>query len=200
VEHTLIRGAGGRLGLTDTKEEAMGRKLLTSAVIAAATFGVAAGPALAKSQGPSLSNGAKLTKTQHSLFMTRLASVAPTAGTALVLNHSKLAECTVPQGGGNYANFFSKDTTNYFEADSGSPNTGILVGNCTADLNNKQTSATAGDKPGAKKLIPFPGSYATYNEACNITYKGTNFIGDAMSMVYSSGEFDETCIVPVSIS
>jgi hypothetical protein len=177
----------------------MGRKFLASAAIAAATLGVAAGPALAKTEGPSLSNGVKLSAKQHSLFMTRLATVAPTAGSAFVLNHSKLAECTVPQGGGNFVNFFSKDTTNYFEADSGSADTGILVGICTADLNNKQTSATAGDKPGGKKLIPFPGSYATYSEACNITYKGVNFMGDAESVVYSSGEFDETCIVPVAI-
>jgi len=177
----------------------MGRKLLTSAAIAAATLGVAAGPAFAKSQGPSLSNGAKLTRSQHSLFMNRLSTVAPAAGSALVLNHGKLSECTVPQGGQNYVNFFSKDTTNYFEADSGSQNTGILVGTCTADLKNKQTSATMNDKPGGKKMIPFPGSYATYNEACNITYKGINFTGDALSVVYPSGEFDETCIVPVSI-
>lgn len=177
----------------------MGRKFLASAAIAAATFGVAAGPALAKTESPSLSNGVKLSVKQHSLFMTRLATVAPTVGSAFVLNHSKLSECTVPQKMGNYANFFSKDTTNYFEADSGSPNTGILVGTCTADLNNKQTSATMGDKPGGKKMIPFPGTYATYSEACNISYQGVNFMGDAESVVYASGEFDETCIVPVSI-
>ena len=111
-----------------------------------------------------------------------------------MLNHGKLAECTVPQGGGNYVNFFTKDTTNYLEFDGL-----VLVGNCSADLNNPQTKATAGDKPGGKGMIPFPGTYATYNEACNITYKGVDFIGDAESIVYPNGQFDETCIVPVAI-
>jgi hypothetical protein len=168
-------------------------------VIAAATFGAATSPALAKTEGPSFSNGARLSANQHALVMSRLATVAPTAGTAFVVNHNKLAECTVPQGGGNYVNFFSKDTTNYFEGDSAVTGEGILVGTCTADLNNKQTSATSGDKPGGKKLIPFPGTYSTYSEACNITYMGFDFIGDAESVVYASGEFDETCIVPVLI-
>ena len=62
----------------------MGRKFLTSAAIAAATFGVAAGPALAKTQGPSLSNGLKLTKAQHALVTTRMhtaVSTSPAAGT-----------------------------------------------------------------------------------------------------------------------
>ncbi len=175
----------------------MGRKFLTSAAIAAATFGVAAGPALAKTQGPSLSNGLKLTKAQHALVTTRMhtaVSTSPAAGSAVVLNHGKLAECTVPQGGGNYVNFFTKDTTNYLEFDGL-----VLVGNCSADLNNPQTKATAGDKPGGKGMIPFPGTYATYNEACNITYKGVDFIGDAESIVYPNGQFDETCIVPVAI-
>lgn len=175
----------------------MGRKFLTSAAIAAATFGVAAGPALAKSVGPSFSNGAKLTAQQHSLVNTRMkaaTTASPTAGTAFVVNHGKLSECTVPEGSGNYANFFSKDTTNYVEFSDL-----VLVGTCTADLNNKQTSATAGDKPGGKKLIPFPGHYATYSEACNIEYKGISFIGDAESVVYPDGQFVETCIAPITL-
>lgn len=175
----------------------MGRKILTSAAIAAAAFGAAAGPALAKTEGPSLSNGLKLTANQHALVNTRMhaaVTASPTTGSAVVLNHGKLSECTVPEGSGNYANFFSTDTTNYVEFDGF-----VLVGTCTADLNNKQTSATAGDKPGGKKYIPFPGTYSTYSEACNITYKGVDFIGDAESIVYKDGEFDETCIVPVAL-
>jgi len=175
----------------------MGRKFLTSAAIAAATFGVAAGPAFAKTEGPSLSNGLKLTRAQHALVNSRMKaaeSVSPNAGTAYVLNHGKLAECTVPEGGGNYANFFTKDTTNYVEF------TGlVLVGTCTADLTKPQTKATAGDKPGGKGMIPYPGTYATYSEACNITYQGQNFIGDAESVVYKDGIFEETCIVPIAI-
>jgi hypothetical protein len=175
----------------------MGRKFLTSAAIAAATFGVAAGPALAKSVGPSFSNGAKLSTNQKSLVMSRMQAAetaSPAAGTAVVVNHAKLSECTVPEGAGNYANFFSKDTTNYVEFSDL-----VLVGNCTADLNNKQTSATAGDKPGGKKLIPFPGTWQTYTEACNIEYKGVSFLGDAESVVYPSGEFNETCIAPIAL-
>ena len=176
----------------------MGRKVLTTAVIAAATFGVAAGPALAKSAGPSFSNGSKLTKQQHALVNSRMKSAVTssqnTTGTAFVLNHSKLSECTVPEGGGNYTNFFSKDTTNYVEFSDL-----VLVGTCTADLNNKQTSATANDKPDGKKMIPFPGSYKTYSEACNIQYKGVSFMGDALSVVYPSGEFVETCIAPITL-
>jgi hypothetical protein len=178
----------------------MGRKFLTSAAIAAATFGVAAGPAFAKTEGPSFSNGAKLTAKQNALVNSRMSTVlkgGPLAGTAVVLDHGKLAECTVPEGGGNYKNFFTKDTTNYIEFDTIVPGTAVLVGSCTADLNDPQTSATANDKPGGKKIIPTPGSYKTYSEACDITYKGVSFIGDAESMVYTNKEFQETCIVPV---
>jgi hypothetical protein len=175
----------------------MGRKFLTSAAIAAATFGVAAGPALAKTEGPSLSNGLKLTRAQHALVNSRMRAAvkaSSTPGTAYVLNHGKLAECTVPEGGGNYRNFFTKDTTNYVEF------TGlVLVGTCTADLKNPQTKATASDKPGGRGMIPFPGTYATYSEACNITYQGQDFVGDAESIVYKDGIFDETCIVPIAL-
>jgi hypothetical protein len=196
VDLTLIRGRRSS-DLTETKEEAMGRKFLASAAIAAATFGVTAGPALANSVGPSFSNGSKLSAQQHSLVNTRMkaaTTASPAAGSAFVVNHGKLSECTVPQGGGNYVNFFTKDTTNYVEFSDL-----VLVGSCTADLNNKQTSATAGDKPDGKKLIPFPGTYATYSEACNIQYKGISFVGDALSVVYPSGQFIETCIAPVML-
>jgi hypothetical protein len=174
----------------------MGRKFLASAAIAAATLGISAGSAMAAT-GPSMSNGTKLTAKKAANVASRMHEAltqAPAIGTAEVINHSKLAECTVPEGGGNYTNFFTTDTTNYVEF------TGlVLVGECTADLNNKQTSATAGDKPGAKKMIAFPGTFATYSEECNITYKGEDFYGDAESIVYKSGEFVETCIVPIEI-
>lgn len=175
----------------------MGRKFVTSAAIAAATFGMAAGPALAKTAGPSFSNGLKLTRAQHALVNGRMKAAenaSPDAGTAYVIDHGRQAECTVPEGGGKYANFFTRDTTNYVEF------TGlVLVGTCTADLNNKQTSATAQDKPGGKKIIPTPGRWATYSEACTMVLQGQPFVGDAESIVYQDGEFDETCIVPVAI-
>jgi hypothetical protein len=173
----------------------MGRRFLTSAAIAAATLGVAAGPAFAKTEGPSFSNGLKLTRAQHALVNGRVKAAenaSPNAGTAFVLDHGRLAECTVPEGGSNFANFFTRDTTNYIEF-----NGFELVGTCTADLNNKQTKATANDKPDGRGMIPTPGKYATYSEACTITFQGQAFVGDAESIVYKDGIFDETCIVPV---
>jgi len=178
----------------------MGRKFLTSAAIAAAMFGVAAGPAFAKSAGPTFSNGLRLTARQHALVNTRMQAVdspSMSHGSAFVVRHGRFAECTVPQGHGGYANFFTTDTTDYFEADGGAKHEGLLIGSCTADLNKKQTSATSSDTPGPKEIIPTPGRYATYSEACNIPFYGYDFIGDAMSIVYKSNMFTEICVVPV---
>lgn len=175
----------------------MGRRFLASAVIAAAMSGVATGPALAKSVGPTLSNGLKLTARQHVLLDARNQAVGPhIAGSAVVLNHGRNSECTVPERGGAYANFFTHDTTNYFEADTVVSGEGLLVGSCTANLNNPQTSATSQDRPGDTKLIATPGKYATYSEACTIPYEGLSFLGDAESIVYKDNQFVEICIAP----
>lgn len=178
----------------------MGRRFLISAAIAAATFGVAAGPALAAPTAPSMSHGQKLTRSQRTLVNSRMkaaekasATGSPmTPGTAYVLKHGGLAECTVPEHGGTYENFFTRNTTNYIEF-----NGLVVVGSCTADLMNKQISATAQDKPGPKTMITIPAVYRTYSEACEILYQGHALIGDAESIVYPNGIFSETCIVPV---
>lgn len=181
----------------------MGRRILTAAAVATTALGVVAVPAFANSAGHTYSNGTKLTHKQKSLVATRMHAIQTTAlttGQAHVINHGTFSECTVPEGNHTYANFYSTDTVHYLETDTATANRGLLIGTCTADLTKKQTSASSTDKPGGKMIIPTPGRFASYSEACNIVYQGTNFIGDAESIVYKSGEFDETCVVPVTIS
>jgi hypothetical protein len=179
----------------------MGRKFLTSAAIAAATFGVAAGSAVAAAPSrTTLSNGTKLSSSAARSInrsMHQAVKNASTAGTAFLVEEGHQAECTVPESkkNGGYENFFTKDTTVYLEF-TGS----VLVGDCTADLNDPQHIATAQDKPGPLGQVTIPGVYKKYSEACDIEYKGKNFVGDAESMVYPDGEFTETCIAPVTIT
>jgi hypothetical protein len=179
----------------------MGRKLLTSAAIAAATFGVAAGSAVAAAPSPTtLSNGTKLTSSaarsiNRSMHQALKSNVKP--GTAYVVEHGHRAECTVPEAAknGGYENFFTRDTTVYLEF-TGS----VLVGDCSADLNDPQRIATSNDMPGPLGQVTIPANYRTYSEECDIQYKGHNFHGDAESIVYPDGEFTETCIAPVTIT
>ncbi|HLI58771.1 MAG TPA: hypothetical protein VKV21_03810 [Solirubrobacteraceae bacterium] len=179
----------------------MGRKILTTGAVVAAAVGVTAGPALASTTRHSFSNGTKLTAKQHALVASRMHTVlshaAPT-GTAHVINTGTFSECTVPEGHGAFQNFYTTDTTHYVEFGTGISHYALLIGTCTADLTKKQTSAGANDKPGGKKIIATPGRFASYSEACNIVFQGQDYIGDAESLVYASGEFAETCVVPVS--
>lgn len=179
----------------------MGRKYLTSVALVAAAFGCTAGPAIAKTEGPSLSNGAKPSAAfavKLSTEMRAIEAANPNAGTgdAVVINHGKLAECTAASptaANGKYTNFFTKDTTNYVEFGGF-----LLVGDCSADLTKKQTGATSTDQPSGKKMIPYSG-YHVYTEECNIAYKGTDYFGDAESITYADGEFTETCIAPIGL-
>ena len=179
----------------------MGRKFLTSAAIAAASFGIAAGSAAAAAPSPTtLSNGTKLSAAAARSInrsMHKALANSPALGTAVVVKHGSEAECTVPEKAknGNYENFFTKDTTDYLEF-TGS----VLVGDCSADLNDPQHIATSQDKPGPLGQVIIPKTYMTYSERCNIQYKGHNFPGDAESIVYPDGEFTETCIAPVNIT
>ena len=178
----------------------MGRKILTSAAIAAATLGVAAGSAAAAApSATTLSNGTKLTHAAARAINRSMHKAVTTnaTGTAKVVNHGNDAECTVPETAknGGYENFFTRDTTNYLEF-TGS----VLVGDCSADLNDPQHIATSNDKPGPLGQVIIPKTYMTYSEECNILYKGHNFKGDAESIVYPDGEFTETCIAPVIIT
>jgi hypothetical protein len=184
----------------------MGHKILTSAAIAAAIAGAVATPAFANGTRPSLSNGVKLTAKQRSLVNSRMRMVESRStntmtGQATRLQTGTHEECTVPQGHHGYVNFVTTDTIKYFEADSGAADRGLLVATCTADLKHEQHSATATGE-GPLTHIPFPKTTTVYSEACTIPFGPGNlhFIGDAESVVYPDGEFDETCIVPVIIS
>lgn len=131
--------------------------------------------------------------------MRALPSTAMTTGTAYVLRTGAFSECTVPEGHGAYQNFFTRDTTTYLETDTATPTLGLLIGTCTADLTKKQTSATSTDHPSGQQIIPTPGRFAAYSEKCELIYQNLDWIGDAESVVYPDGEFDETCVVPVNI-
>ncbi|HTU31724.1 MAG TPA: hypothetical protein VMF07_20195, partial [Solirubrobacteraceae bacterium] len=77
----------------------MGRKILTSAAIAAATFGVAAGSAAAAAPSTTMSNGTKLTHAAARAINRGIRQAVTTnaTGTAKVVNHGDDAECTVPE-------------------------------------------------------------------------------------------------------
>jgi uncharacterized protein (DUF2147 family) len=179
----------------------MGRKFLTSAAIAAATFGVAASSAVAAAPSrTTLSNGTQLSSSAARSInqsMHQAVKNTTTPGSAFLVEHGHQAECTVPESAknGGFENFFTKDTTVYLEF-TGS----VLVGDCSADLNDPQHIATSQDKPGPLGQVTIPANYKTYSEECDIQYKGQNFLGDAESIVYPDGEFTETCIAPVTIT
>jgi hypothetical protein len=181
----------------------MGRKFFGTVVVTIAAIGMSAAPALAKHSGPTMafSNGTgHMTMPAFHQDLRRMQAnstprAAPQPG-SLVERSGFLAECTVPQGGLNFVNFFTKDTTVWGGA-------GFFdVGQCTANLNNPQTKATASDHPGGMGLIPFSTSpehsgttlTGDYAELCSVTVGGSTEFGIAESLTYKDGEFSETCI------
>jgi hypothetical protein len=181
----------------------MGRKLIGTVVVTIAAIGMSATPALAKHNGPqkAFSNGTGHMSMPafHTDLRRMQANSSPRAApqpSGLVERSGFLAECTVPQGGNTFVNFFSKDTAvwggmGFFD-----------VGQCTANLNDPQTKATAGDKPDGTGLIPFSTTPEHANttltgdfaEFCSLTVNGVTEFGIAESLTYKSGEFSETCI------
>jgi hypothetical protein len=179
----------------------MGRQFIASAAVTVAAVGLAAAPALAKTTGPtrSLSNG-KGTASAVAFHrdLKRIGhSSRVAAGPVQILRSGQNFECTVPQADGSFVNFFTRDTvTELFNGTT-------LVASCSADLNNEQTTATAGDKPGKQGMIPFSDTHvkgsktlsASITVPCNILDgHGNSFTGTAESVTYTDGEFLETCI------